>query len=272
MTCSTGRDSANVVNPRRSMNITVAHRRTAPIDGRPPVAVRSSAAIGSGRKRVKTSFTRCCSRSWRRRRLSPDPIRARRIAGSNGLGRKSSAPASMHRTMAAVSSTPEIMITGTWRSPSWSLRRSSTSMPSRPGISTSRSTRSGGSVSSAASASKPFSNWTVPCPSFSRCLASNRRFNGSSSTIAIVAGGVSQTGQATPRSVGPAGRRHVFEREDSLTPRRGRTTEIPRTYAAGTFLLGSMNGSVAVEPTRVPSSVSTSRRVPGSASSIGTQT
>ena len=38
MTCSTGRDSANVVNPRRSMNITVAHRRTAPIDGRPPVA------------------------------------------------------------------------------------------------------------------------------------------------------------------------------------------------------------------------------------------
>ena len=191
MTCSTGRDSANEVNPRRSMNITVAHRRTAPIEGRPPVAVRSSAAIGSGRKRVKTSFTRCCSRSWRRRRLSPDPIRARRIAGSNGLGRKSSAPASMHRTMAAVSSTPEIMITGTWRSPSWSLRRSSTSMPSRPGISTSRSTRSGGSVSSAASASKPFSNWTVPCPSFSRCLASNRRFNGSSSTIAIVAGGVS---------------------------------------------------------------------------------
>ena len=117
MTCSTGRDSANVVNPRRSMNITVAHRRTAPIDGRPPVAVRSSAAIGSGRKRVKTSFTRCCSRSCRRRRLSPESIRARRIAGSNGLGRKSSAPASMHRTMAAVSSIPEIMITGTWRSP-----------------------------------------------------------------------------------------------------------------------------------------------------------
>ena len=43
-------------------------------------------------------------------------------------------------------------------------------------------------------------------------------------------------------------------------------------YAAGTFFCGSMKGRAAVLPSRSPSSVSTSRLVPGAASPIGTQT
>ena len=45
-----------------------------------------------------------------------------------------------------------------------------------------------------------------------------------------------------------------------------------RPYAAGTFFWGSMKGSAAVMPVRAPSSASISRRVPGVASPMGTQT
>ena len=131
---------------------------------------------------MNTSRTRSCSRVRRRERFRPASIRARRIAGSKGFGRKSSAPAPRHRTIASVSSTPEIMITGMWRRVASAFSRSSTSIPSIPGISMSSSTTSGGSVSRPWNAAKPFSAAEVRWPACSRFLINRLRFNSSSST------------------------------------------------------------------------------------------
>ena len=137
---------------------------------------------------MNTFRTRSCSRSVSRFRFSPAAIRARKITGSNGFGRKSSAPASRHRTTLSLSSTPEIMITGMWRVFVSDLIRSRTSIPSSPGITTSSSTTSGGSASSAVSAAKPLSTSVVRWPSLSRLFVRTRRFNGSSSTMRMCPG------------------------------------------------------------------------------------
>ena len=183
MTCSTGWVSAKVVNPRRSRNITVAHRRFALIVGVPSLRASISATIGSGRNRANAFRTCSRSRSCRRLRFSPASIRARRITGSNGLGSRSSAPASMQRTIACESSMPEIMITGMSRRAGSVLRRSSTSIPSRPGISTSSRTTSGRSASIASNAAKPLSTEAVRWPSLARLFSRSARFSGSSSTM-----------------------------------------------------------------------------------------
>src|ERR1700745_3535485 len=51
ITCSTGWSSAKPVNPRRSANITVAHRRTGRIESSPSPRSRIRAASGSRGRR-----------------------------------------------------------------------------------------------------------------------------------------------------------------------------------------------------------------------------
>src|SRR5215472_2507764 len=94
----------------------------------------------------------------------------------------------MQRTMLSSSSTPEIMITGMCRRPSFSLIRESVSYPSSSGISMSRSTTSNGAASarsSRSSAWRPLSAVSASCPSDWSPLVRIDRARGSSSTTRI---------------------------------------------------------------------------------------
>ena len=179
--------------------------------------MRSSSAptTDSGTNRAKTLRTRCCSRSCSGLRFSPAFTRARRITGSNGFGRKSSAPISMHRTTLSASSTPLITITGRWRSASSPLMRSSTSMPSMPGMTRSSSTTSGGSSASMASAVAPSPADEVRCPWCSRVAVRSRRFRGSSSITKMLP-------NRPPRVGGSLSRRKCGQQETGVRFRRDR--------------------------------------------------
>ncbi len=104
------------------------------------------------------------ARSWSRARFRARlaPTRALSSTGSNGFGRKSSAPCSMQRTALSVSSSAEITITGMSRVLFFPLSRSSTAKPSSSGIMMSSSTRSGMSLSTISSALSPFSAQITP--------------------------------------------------------------------------------------------------------------
>ena len=81
--------------------------------------------------------------------------RARSRVGLKGLGRKSSAPASMHFTALSICSAPEMTMTGSPLKSGLALRATSTSMPFISGISMSSNIRSKGFVSTSSSACRP---------------------------------------------------------------------------------------------------------------------
>ena len=102
--------------------------------------VDTSAATCGDRNRLSSAFCRsivssisawaaawATSRSCSRLSASDARTRAPRMTGLKGLGRKSAAPISMQRATLSSSSTPEIMITGKWRSASSDLIAASVS-------------------------------------------------------------------------------------------------------------------------------------------------
>jgi hypothetical protein len=113
------------------------------------------------------------------------PVRTR-PAASKGLGRKSSAPISIQRRMAPVSSTAEIITTGICWVLASDLRRRRTSNPSMPGMTISSRIKSGCCSLTASRASAPSAAEVVVCPARSKACSSIRRLIGSSSTIRIV--------------------------------------------------------------------------------------
>ena len=113
--------------------------------------VASSAFSLAAANSTNRSRSRSRSRFFSRQVVT----RARSRVGLKGLGRKSSAPDSMHFTALSICSAPEMTMTGSPLKSGLALRATSTSMPFISGISMSSNIRSKGFVSTSSSACRP---------------------------------------------------------------------------------------------------------------------
>ncbi len=124
------------------------------------------------------SSDRCCARSRSRLRTRASSSRC-----STGLLSRSSASVSRLARRASWSATPVTRITGRYAVAACAFSARATSKPSAPGIRTSTSARSGGSLSACSMAASPRANSSNRYPSPRNMTSSARRATSSSSTM-----------------------------------------------------------------------------------------
>ncbi len=160
----------------------VARARSSPVRARSSLScssfVRSCTRRSSRLRSVARSRRARASRMW-------VATRARTTRPSNGTVTKSTAPTSKPRTLSASSWAALMNITGTPAVRLSAFSRRQSSKPSRPGIRTSSSTRSGGASSAEASATSGLPIGRTSYPSDIRSCDMRLRLSGVSSTTRI---------------------------------------------------------------------------------------